>query len=131
VIYDTLKEVERVIKSTGIFQEDWISFGAEFTLGAKNTPFCIIKSGIGDIADHNVESTAYIMALFYDAEDIEKTVSDALRTVAREVNKIPGVDLDGYSTDNDIFEPFGIVADFVIAPPFGGFRLDINVQGVI
>ena len=129
MIYSKLTEIKTKIIATGIFESRNVFLGNEFETGTNRMPLCVIKSGPAEISKPNVRAQVYIMALFYDADNVEQTVLDNLSTIARELHEVDNVDFDDYTTDSDIFEPFGVVVPVV--PPYGGFRLNLLVHHVI
>lgn len=113
-----------------LFPTGHVFLGTEFQFGADAAPFAIVKSGRGAV---NVNSrfsilTGHIMAWFEDSTDVESTLDAALKKIMRNLGNINLVSVDSFTLDEDIFEPFGLIVNPV--PPFGGFRIDFNIEGV-
>lgn len=126
MIYSKLTEIRDEIKLLKIFPDKFVILGEDFTLGANTMPFCVIKSGFGLIqSGHSFSTTAYIMALFETNGNLEQLIDQHMQTIVRRINRLPDVEVQAFTTDNDIFEPFGIVIQPV--PPIGGFRLDVAI----
>jgi hypothetical protein len=128
MIYTRLTDIKTAIENTLIFPSGRVFLGEEFSISADNVPFCIIKSGFGDVDKRKVIATAYAMALFCDNTNIESTVNSNMKTVARNIANLPQIEVVAFTTDEDIFAPFGVVINPV--PPYGGFRLDIKIEEV-
>ncbi len=126
MIWSKLQEIKTAVINTGIFPTGNVFMGEEFQIGADNTPFCVIKSGSGDLSGRRVDAVAHVMALFNDS-NIEQTVNDNLKIIARNLDNIDNVNAAFFTTDDDIFAPFGLTINPV--PPFGGFRLEIQILG--
>lgn len=134
MIYEKLKAIKIHLDRLSIFGANDIHFGDSVTelikkIGRIHIPYCIIKSGEGDLDGRDLEATAYIFAVFQDKSDIEKIVLEKLRIIAREVTEIKNVEVTGYTTNADFFEPFGIPLVEII-PPMGGFRLDLRIHDI-
>lgn len=128
MIYTKLAEIKTAIDNTGIFAAGDVFIGDGFPASLDKAPFCIIKSGFGDVDNRKVLATAYVMAVFADNSNIESTVNTNMKIVARNVANLPQIDVLAFTTDEDIFAPFGYA--FNPVPPFGGFRLDIKIEEV-
>lgn len=131
MIYDELSEIKDLINDLGIFDPSRVFIGKEFQIGAANESLCILKSGTALVSDERAECVAYIMAQIYNAVDIESAVSSAIETVMHNLRRIrrkTGYEIypTGYTTDADVFAPFGVA--FTPVPPFGGFRIDVQVN---
>jgi hypothetical protein len=133
MIYDELSEIKDLIDDLDIFDASRVFIGKEFQIGAAQESLCILKSGTALVTDERVESIAYIMAQMYNAVDIESAVSSALETLMHDLRRIrrkTGYEIYplGYTTDADVFAPFGV--SFTPVPPFGGFRIDVQINKI-
>jgi len=123
--YAKLQEIQTAIVNTAIFNSTNVILGQDFEISTRRLPMCIIKQGPGNVNSTESKFTVHVMALFYDATNIEKTICDNLRTIVLALRQIQAVVPGFYTTDSDILQPFGIVIEPV--QPFGGFRLDCEV----
>lgn len=126
MIYSKLEEIKSRIEDLNIFAKSHIHLGTEFNIGAKNLPVCVIKSGDGELSGHQVNAGVHIIAMFRDADNIEQTVDTHLGAIIREMNYIEDVQAGYYTTDENVMQPFGF--SIPMAPPFGGFRIELTIN---
>ena len=132
MVYDEITSIKARIELTDIFPSGNIHDGSEFEFNPDRAPYCIIKSGGGTLsAKHHLNGLIHIMAWLRadQGENIEQMLDTALVSVTEEVKKIRNVRPIAFTTDMDIFEPFGVAINPV--PPFGGFRLDVEIDKAI
>lgn len=127
MIYSKLEEIRDAINELGIFDSGKIYLGQEFTVSINNLPMCIIKSGSGNFTDHLFTGGFHVIGIFRDADNIERTLDANLGSIAKALLRLEDVDIDYFTTDEDTFQPFGLVIPQ--SPPFGAFRIEGTIIG--
>jgi len=127
MIYSKLEEIRDAIDELGIFDSGKIYLGQEFTVSINNLPMCIIKSGSGNFTEHLFTGGFHVIALFRDANNIEQTLDTHLGAIAKALLRLEDIEIDYFTTDEDTFQPFGLVIPQ--SPPFGAFRIEGIITG--
>lgn len=134
MIYDKLDEIhdklEALTDSTGtIVFASGVQIGM-YNLNFSQLPMCFIKGGAGPIDRHrDLALEVHVIAVYKDPTDIEETLGNNAELVIRALHEIDSVIPTFYTTDQDVFEPYGQTVS--ILPPFGAFRITCEVHGVI
>jgi len=67
------------------------------------------------------------MVVISEKKNVEKKLYEHLKTIIRDVGKIDNISPVAFTTNEDVFEPYGVV--FTPVPPYGAFRLDLEIGG--
>ncbi len=123
MIYDKLQEIQTTIDNLEIFDSGKIYLGQEFTVSINNLPLCIIKSGSGSLLEgHLIQGGFHVIGIFRDADNIEQMLDTNLGKIIKSLSELEDIELDYFTTDEDVFQPFGLVIPQ--SPPFGAFRIE-------
>lgn len=126
MLYHAIKALTERLKAAEIVAAEKIYTGDQFDVNAENEQFFVIKSGQGIIENVTHKSLLHLVFWIHASKNLEAQIHNTMATVIGFTKNLPTIKPVAWTSDNDIWAPFG-VENIRVIPPFGGFRIDFEV----
>lgn len=126
MIYNRLLKIRSAIEAEKLYDYRRIYLGERYNLGADSDDLIIIKSGPATLDNSGGTFTVHLMSKLYDKSNVEQKQFDYVERIVKILRLYDRQAKPSFlTTDADVFLP--INAEFTPQPPFGGFRLDLEL----
>ena len=126
MLYHAIQAVKERIKAAEIVAEEKIYTGDQFDVNAANEQFFVLKSGQGIIENVTHKSLLHLVFWIHAEKNLEAQLHNGMATVISFTKNLPTIKPAAWTSDSDIWAPFGM-ENIPVVPPFGGFRIDFEV----